>query len=108
MSLIYPKSSMSVLINAVLFGEAGSHGESGPQGELNFLEVPKSHLLVGHADNLKMLLWAQSNVSDDSAVQRLSIIHVIAIADQNRPLSVVVQSRPKWCIAANAATCQKT
>jgi len=36
----------------------------------------------------------------------LRVIHAIAGADQNRPLSVVVQSRPKWCGAANAVMCQ--
>ena len=37
----------------------------------------------------------------------LRVNHVIASAGQNRPLSALVQSRPKCCIAANAAMCQK-
>ena len=36
----------------------------------------------------------------------LRVIHVIAVAGQNRRLSVVVQSRPKWCGTASAAKCQ--
>jgi hypothetical protein len=49
---------MSVLINAVLFGKAGSLGESGPEAELNFLEAPKSHLLA--------LLWQTTHARDAS------------------------------------------